>query len=135
MSEAAVLWLLGTLVGFLTLLVGAIYMNVIRNQDKSDKRIDGNKEANDDDHDTFWDEINKLKDRINVIDTARLTVCQRHEDHFDLIDGRVKQATDDIYKWRHLLTEIRSNLENRMNAVENSIRVLADIAHDLKNAK
>jgi F0F1-type ATP synthase membrane subunit b/b' len=104
MSETAVLWLLGIFVMALAGLVGLIYNNVIKSQDKADQRLEDAKDDADETHRQMWAEINKIKDR-----------------HAE------------IYKWRHNLTETRSTMENKIRQAENSIRVLAEIANELKN--
>lgn len=135
--DPVILWVLGVLVTLLTALVAAIYMSVRKDQEKTDEYIsevkgeaegrllqykrDVEKQFRD-----IWVEVNKLRDKSNVIDSDHRVLCQKHEDQFSSLESKLSEQKGDIYKWRNLLTETKSNLENKLTVVERSIRALAD---------
>lgn len=112
MTETAVLWLLGLLVVFLAALVGIIYNNVIKNQDKADDRaLSVNKE--------IWVEINKLKEWHHSMDSTHKTLCQKHEDEMTDLSEEI--------------TQLRS-LQGEVAACRNSIRILTNEVNRLNES-
>jgi hypothetical protein len=142
MSESAILWLLGILVGALTVMVGivtALVATVYKDIKESLKSgTDALQQAKNDalnQHKEMWDVINKTTDKFHAIENTHVRLCQKHEDEMADQAKRLAEHEADIYKWRHLLTETTAKMENKIRGAENSIRVLAEIANELKNGK
>lgn len=113
MTEATILWILGTLVGFLALLVGVIYFNIIKNQDKADGRMS-----------EVWVEVNKIKERHHEIDITHRTLCQKHEDEMNDHREDITQHRHDITRQFLLYTEFKKEYVSRIHEIEISIRAI-----------
>lgn len=154
------MWILGLSAAALFGLVGALYYQVIKNQDKSEKRYEKRneeisaalvaankahedlrkemsanlKQAEDDaekTHDKLWTEINVIKGLFIGIDKQHSNWCQKHEDKLSALESKDSEFDKAIYKLReHTLTDLKLAFDNRMNYLEKAITEI-----NIKNRK
>ena len=151
--DPALLWVLGTLVSILILLVGALFTMVRSEQKTSNARQETNrievsealkiasagheslrkeltqalesaKKDAAETHREQWAEINKLKDN-------RL-LCQKHEDSINGSEKDIKEIEESMYKWKTQLADLKYAQERYQRETDNSLQVFASIVKDQK---
>jgi len=124
MSDPIVLWILGILVSLLTLLVGAIYITVIKTQEKislnqeknhseSKDALEHAKSSSSETHKEIFSAINSLRDKFFEIDKAFFGFCQKQDEHVRQTKTEIKQLGDTQYKINHKITEIQAAISKQ----------------------